>query len=86
METALCVERVTKEVTTLNRHLLIMVLCCAIPLGLIFALPYLGVSLSSSGWLLLILLLCPLMHILMMGRHGSEGHAHDESQKGGDPS
>ena len=63
----------------MNRHLLLMVLCCTIPLALIFALPYLGVSLSSSGWLLLVLLLCPLMHLLMMRGHGSHYHHDDET-------
>ena len=69
----------------MNWHVLLMALCCAIPLGLIFALPYLRVSLSSGGWLLLVLLLCPLVHLLMMRRHRGHGHGHnhDRGQKGG---
>lgn len=65
----------------MNRHLLIMLLCCAIPLALIFALPYLGVTLLSSGWLLLVLLLCPLMHLFMMGGHNKDHH-HDKPKGG----
>ena len=61
----------------MNRHLLLMVLCCAIPLGLIFALPYLGVSLPSSSWILLVLLICPLVHFFMMrGHHGGHDSHH----------
>lgn len=56
----------------MRRHLLIMVICCAIPLGLIFALPYIGTSLG--GWYGVILLLCPLIHFLMMTKKG--GHRH----------
>ena len=67
----------------MNRHVLLMVLCCAIPLVLILALPYLGVSLASSGWLLLVLVLCPLMHLLMMRGHGGHGHNHGQGEKGG---
>jgi len=65
----------------MNRHVLIMLLCCAIPLALIFALPYLGVTLSSSGWLLLVLLLCPFMHLFMMRGHGNDHH-HDKPKGG----
>ena len=62
----------------MRRHLLILLLSCAIPLVLIFALPYLDAALSSSGWLLLVLLLCPFMH-LFMHRHGN--HHQDEPKR-----
>lgn len=63
----------------MSRHMLLMIVCCAVPLALILALPYLGVSLSSSGWLLLVLLLCPLLHLFLMRGHGhaeKKGHHH----------
>lgn len=49
-------------------HMVLMVLCCAIPLLLIFALPLLNVENESLKNLMsgAIFLLCPLMHILMM--------------------
>ena len=61
-----------KGVVGVNRHLLVTLLCCTIPLLVILALPYLGVSLSSSRWLPLVLLLCPLMHLLLMRGHWSQ--------------
>ena len=64
----------------MNRHILIMILCCAIPLGLIFLLPYMGVSLSSGALLFFIVLLCPLMHLLMMGKHG-HGHGDEDEDE-----
>lgn len=62
----------------MNRHLLIMLLCCAVPLALIFALPYLGLTLSSSGWFVLAVLICPLMHLFMMRSHNH----HDKAEGG----
>ena len=56
----------------MKRHLLIMVICCAVPLGLIFVLPYIGTSLG--GWYAVILILCPLLHLLLMGRKGGNHH------------
>jgi hypothetical protein len=55
-----------------KKMMLLMLLCCAIPLVAMFALPALGVSLGSRGYFLLILL-CPAMHFLMMrGMHGKK--------------
>jgi hypothetical protein len=65
----------------MNRHLLIMILCCAIPLALIIALPYLKFTFSSNGWFLLVLLLCPIAHLFMMC-----GHSDHQKPKGGDAS
>lgn len=43
-----------------------MLLCCLIPIALIVAL----VAFGYGGWAIpLIFLLCPLMHILLMGWH-----------------
>lgn len=65
---------------TLQNHPLAMILCCAIPLGLIVILSLTG-SLGSWGFYALILL-CPVLHIFMMRGHGhtssadhAKGHA-----------
>ncbi|VVB85927.1 Uncharacterised protein [uncultured archaeon] len=58
------------------RHILIMVLCCVIPVVLIGILWVAGVSqnILSFG----ILLLCPIMHLLMMK---NVKHGHDIENK-----
>lgn len=48
----------------MSKHALLMLACCLIPLALIVALPATGLDLGSAAPLLM--LLCPLMHILMM--------------------
>ena len=65
----------------MNRHILKMVLCFAIPLGLIFLLPYFGLTTFSGSVLLLIVLLCPVMHLWMMFYHG---HQHTPEHNGGE--
>ena len=45
------------------KHLLMMLACCLIPLGLAILLRALGYS-TVAGYMML--LLCPLMHIVMM--------------------
>ncbi|MGQ9629081.1 MAG: hypothetical protein ACUVXI_02050 [bacterium] len=63
-----------------RRMLWIMVLCCAIPLIAIFALPLFGVPLST-GLVVLLVLLCPVLHLIMMwGMHDQHGRA---SEHGG---
>lgn len=54
-----------------RHHGLIMLICCLVPILLIFALIKFGIS--SRGMFLLLILLCPLGHILMM-RGGHHGH------------
>lgn len=44
------------------KHVLMMLICCLVPVGLIFLFGALGYS-GFSGYLML---LCPLMHIAMM--------------------
>ncbi|HEX3045651.1 MAG TPA: hypothetical protein VHY08_12910 [Bacillota bacterium] len=44
-------------------HLIMMILCCAIPLGIVFLAPQIGIPLKFS-WLAS--LICPLMMIGMM--------------------
>ncbi|MCJ7540636.1 MAG: hypothetical protein MUO88_13335 [Desulfobacterales bacterium] len=46
-----------------NNHMLLMILCCALPIAAVLSLSYLGV-LGSWGYYALFLL-CPLAHILM---------------------
>lgn len=58
-----------------QNHLLMMVLCCLIPIVLIIGFFSLFEN-SSNYWIWLIILLCLLMHIFMMRKHG-----HDNSCK-----
>ncbi len=59
-----------------NRHLLIMVLGCAIPMAAVVAIFVLGIPLSQLTVFALVLL-CPLSHLLMMrgGMHQHGGAA-----------
>lgn len=57
-------------------HSSAMILCCAVPLGLIVLLSVTG-HLGSWGYYALFLL-CPLMHVFMMPGHGS---SHDKERK-----
>lgn len=60
----------------MGKHLLMMVVCCAIPLLLIGAAVYFfGLSKSYLYWS--ILLLCPLMHLFMM----KDMHKHPKKGK-----
>jgi hypothetical protein len=59
----------------IDRHLLIMILCCAIPMAALAAILVLKVPIPqvlSYG----LILLCPLSHILMMAFMGR--HKHNE--------
>jgi uncharacterized membrane protein len=59
-----------------NKHLLIMLLCCLIPIIAFVAVSFLGVPLSTLAYFALFLL-CPLGHFFMMRRMGREGgHQH----------
>jgi len=54
-----------------NNHMLLMLVCCLVPLAIVYAgIYFLGWSNSILTWS--ILLLCPLAHIFMMKGH--EGH------------
>ena len=59
------------------KHMLWMLACCLIPLGIIFVLPFLG--LQGSILTFAVILLCPIiMFFMMRGMSGghSHGHAH----------
>lgn len=62
----------------MRRHGLIMLLCCLIPIGVLAALWAIGIR--NSYLALGAMLLCPLLHLAMMGTgqhdHKSGGHAH----------
>lgn len=59
-----------------QNHTLVMLLGCAVPLVLLLYLSWSGV-IGKSGYLLL-LLLCPLMHILMhKGLHSTPSNPDD---------
>jgi hypothetical protein len=62
-------------------HVGVMVLVCLVPVLAILALPALGVNVGGGAWFLLILL-CPLAHLLMMRQmHGAgETRAHGRDQ------
>ena len=66
-----------------QHHGLMMILCCAVPLIVLFTAVYaFGVSRSYLYWT--VLLLCPLMHFFMMrDMHGGKESA--GSREGGKP-
>jgi hypothetical protein len=61
-------------------HVGLIVLICLVPVLIVLALPALGINLGGGAWILLILL-CPLAHLLMMRyMHGpghTEAHTHE---------
>ena len=60
-------------------HLWLMLLCCLVPLAGIAAIVLFGVQTSSVLYFGLVLL-CPLMHVLMMGKM-----RHDHAPSPGSP-
>ena len=48
-----------------KKHGLLMLVCCLIPLGIVFVLPYLGFQVGGVGRFasIGIALICPLMHL-----------------------
>ncbi|MBI5225287.1 DUF2933 domain-containing protein [Candidatus Micrarchaeota archaeon] len=57
-----------------NNHVLLMALCCLIPLILVFGIAAFGPNLRNFSWI--ILLVCPLLMMFMMKdmHSGHEGH------------
>ncbi len=60
-----------------KKMMLIMVLCCAIPLVALFALSAFGVSLGN-GPRIAIFLLCPVLHFVMMRAMHGKGKENEE--------
>lgn len=68
--------------TIKNNHLLLMLVCCLVPLAILyFAVSYFGVK--QNYLYLFIILLCPIMHIFMMHNmhKGHDGHDDEKSNK-----
>ena len=55
-----------------NKHMLIMVLCCLVPLAILFTVTILGVPLGNIATFALVLM-CPLMHLFILHDEGNEG-------------
>ncbi len=79
----------------MGKHMLLMLLCCLIPLLLIVAVGTFGLSLGPLQGLLpyALVLMCPLMMIFMMrgmgsmgqGAEGDRGHHHADAPRGQPP-
>lgn len=77
----------------MNKHMLIMLACCLIPIALILAVSVFGLSLGPLSALLpyALVLLCPLMMLFMMRGMGHEhgaadAHHHPSASSGQVPS
>lgn len=60
----------------------IMLLVCIVPIAVVVMLPVFNVKLGNSLWWIIILL-CPITHIIMMGGmhgHGTTHMEHDSEQ------
>lgn len=65
-----------------GKHMILMLLCCLIPIGLMVGIRYLNIGGKGLGkFSSLFLLLCPLMHLFMMkGMMGhGKGSCHEET-------
>jgi hypothetical protein len=61
-----------------RKHLIIMLLCCLIPLVALGAIYVFHIPVSIVGYAAL-LLICPLLHLLMM-KFMMDGHSHSEEK------
>ena len=61
-----------------KKHTLLMVACCVIGMGAVAAI-FLFKLPVNSVLVGLMLLVCPLSHLLMMGAMGKQGHEHHET-------
>lgn len=62
-----------------NKHVLIMVICCLLPVVGFTVAFFLGIPLGTLG-IAALLLLCPLGHILMMRSMGKKHAGHHVSE------
>jgi len=65
-----------------KKHLILMILCCVVPMGVFFVLFALGIPLNRL-FLFAMILLCPLSHIFMMRgmkHHGQDDHASESTK------
>lgn len=74
-----------QSTSRMSRHMLIMILCCLIPLAALMSVFIFKVPVSQTLTFGLILL-CPLGHLLMMGMMGGHTHGAGGSQALGDNS
>lgn len=61
-------------------HVGLMVLICLVPVLVVLALQPLGINIGGGAWFLLILL-CPLAHLLMMRKMHGSGHTEAHGQR-----
>jgi hypothetical protein len=67
-----------------KKHLVLMLLCCLIPIGVALGLLAFGVALNTT-LLVAVMLLCPLLHMLMMSSmHGAAEHNVDSGRAASD--
>jgi len=63
-----------------KKHTILMLLCCVVGMGAAAAIFFFGIPVNRVFTALLILL-CPLSHLLMMKFMMKGGHEHDASQQ-----
>ena len=63
-----------------KKHTILMLLCCVIGMGAAAAIFFFGIPVNRVFTVLLVLL-CPISHILMMKFMMKDGHNHGASEK-----
>ena len=62
------------------RMLWIMALTCLVPIAALFLLPAAGINIDTNWWYLMVLI-CPVMHLLMMsGMHGNHNKSSNKQE------
>ncbi len=61
-----------------KKYGLLMILCCVIGIGAVAAVVLFKIPINSV-FVVLLLLLCPLSHMLMMGTMGHDGSEHHQT-------